>query len=302
MESSIAWIVDRIGELNPLHVKKLRKNIRKSDQQYFDRAGQFLERYSALLKSNGLDLEYGIDCYLKMIADMNYETVRFRETGEYSSKSFDEVNQRVYANPDVMQYYMHGLLLSQFLWKYHYDTLLLFRDIITRHRDAIRTYLEVGGGHGLYVSEATAVIGPSAVYDMVDISQSSLEIARQMTNDSRINFIHSDIFRFEPSGGYDFITMGEVLEHMENPEELLQKVSSLLNPGGRLFITTPTNAPTIDHIYLFRTVGDIRDLIGRSDLVIEEELSLPAEDIPLEQAEELGISVLYCACLKKKNQ
>lgn len=301
MESTITRIVEEIGRQNPLHVKKLRKNLKKADEEYFNRSERFLETYGKLLTSGGKSFDYGIDCYLRMIADMNHETVRFRETGEYSSKSFEEVNKRVYGDPAIMEYYMHGLLLSQFLWKYHYETLLFFISLIEKNKANVHSYLEIGGGHGLYISEAAAIIGSGASYDLVDISQSSLDLARQMTGTSRINFIHSDIFEFHPEEKYDFITMGEVLEHVEDPLSLLRQTASLLKDDGRLFITTPTNAPTIDHIYLFRNVNEIRELVSRSGLVAEEELCLCAEDLPLEQAEEYGISILYCACLKKNN-
>lgn len=301
MESTITNIVERIGVLNPLHVKKLRKNLKKADDTYFNRANRFLETYIKLLSSQDKSLDYGIDCYLRMIADMNHETVHFRETGEYSSKSFDEVNARVYGNPEIMDYYMHGLLLSQFLWKYHYDTILFFNSIISQNKNSIKNYLEIGGGHGLYISEAVSIIGNNSAYDLVDISQSSIELAKQMTGESAIRFIHSDIFKFVPGQYYDFITLGEVLEHVEDPLSLLLKTASFLNENGRLFITTPTNAPTIDHIYLFKNVNEIRELIHRSGLAVEEELSICSEDIPIEQAEESGISILYCACLKKQN-
>lgn len=299
MSNTIELIVEKIGEQNPLHVKKLRRNLKKADGEYLSRANRFLAIYDKLLQAQGKSIDFGIDCYLRMITDMNHETIRFREFNEYSSKSFDEVNVRVYANPGIMEYYMHGLLLSQFLWKYHYDTLLYFNQLLNERRDRIKNYLEIGGGHGLYVSEAAAVLGKDATFTVVDISQSSLDLARQMTEGVDVNFVHSDIFKYHPEVRFDFITMGEVLEHVEDPVALLKATAGLLSEGGSLFITTPTNAPTIDHIYLFRNVAEIRTLIEQSGLQIESELSLCSEDLPLEQAEEMGISILYCACLMK---
>jgi 2-polyprenyl-3-methyl-5-hydroxy-6-metoxy-1,4-benzoquinol methylase len=198
-----------------------------------------------------------------------------------------------------MEYYMHGLLLSQFLWAHHYSILLYFNSIIKRNIDRISNYLEVGGGHGLYISEATLIVGKKAQYDLVDISLSSLGIARKMIQNESINFIHSDIYEFHPEKRYDFITMGEVMEHVEDPVKLLKKLYSLLNDGGRVFVTTPTNAPAIDHIYLFRNADDIRNVIKKAGFSIEDELCIYSEDIDPEIADQYKISMMYAGLLIK---
>lgn len=300
MNIELENIINQIDEKNPLHVKKLRKTIKKMDEAYYNRAQLFFERYKELLKTDNKTLDYAVDCYLQMIADVNYESVIFSETGEYTSKSFEEVNKRVYANPAVMEYYMHGLLLSQFLWVHHYHILLHFNDVINSNKSTIKKYLEVGGGHGLYISEAISIIGKECDYHLVDISSSSLEIAKKMINNSSVNYMLKDVFEYFPEEKYDFITMGEVLEHVEEPVKLLQKLHSLLKDGGKLFITTPTNAPAIDHIYLFRNAQDIRDVIHQAGFNIEIENCIYSEDLPPEVCEEYKISMMYTGLLTKK--
>lgn len=301
MNSELENIVETIAAKNPLHGKKLRKNIKKQDEGYFKRADHFLEKYTRLLHNDGKTLDYGIDCYLQMIADVNYESVQFMETGEYTSKSFDEVNARVYDNPEIMEYYMHGLLLSQFLWTHHYEILLYFNDVITSHRDHIKRYLEVGGGHGLYISEAVKIIGEKAHFDVVDISKSSLDIARKMIANDHVQYTLSDVFKYFPEEKYDFITMGEVLEHVEDPVALLAKLGSLVADNGKIFMTTPTNAPAIDHIYLFRNADDIRRVIDEAGLAIEKEACIYSEDVSPEIAEQYKISMMYVGVLTKKS-
>ena len=300
--TQLETIVEKIALENPLHVKKIRRNLKLLDQPYFERAEKFFSKYSDLLREDGKNMDFGIECYLKMITDMNFETVRFLETEKYSSNSFAEVNQRVYGNPGIMEYYMHGLLLSQFLWKYHYDTLLFFNESIQRHKNGIKNYLEIGGGHGLYLSEAAEILTTHSVYDVVDISESSLALAKRFIENKSVNYFLSDIFEFHPKKKYDFITLGEVIEHVEDPILLLKKVGELLSENGILFLTTPTNAPTIDHLYLFKNVEEIRILLREAGFVIGEERSFCAENLPLETAEEMKISILYCACLSLKNQ
>ena len=300
MKKKLTYIIEQIQIKNLLHSKRILKNLKTFDQEYFDRADAFLLKYEVLLKNDNKSFDYAINCYLQMLADVNFESVQFLKTGEYTSKSFAEVNERVYNNPDVMEYYMHGLLMSQFLWKQHYDILLWFNLMIGMNSRNIKNYLEVGGGHGLYISEALKLIGEQANYDLVDISKSSLTIAEKMISNDVVSLILTDVFKYFPLNKYDFITMGEVLEHVEEPIKLLQKLHTLLSDNGKLIITTPTNAPAIDHIYLFKGAEDIRCVISEAGFDIEEELCVYSEDVSQEIAERFKISMMYAAVLVKK--
>jgi|TARA_B110000881_G_C18597799_1_gene532783 2-polyprenyl-3-methyl-5-hydroxy-6-metoxy-1,4-benzoquinol methylase len=300
MKKNLTYIIEQIQIKNLLHSKRILKNLKTFDQEYFDRADAFLLKYEVLLKNDNKSFDYAINCYLQMLADVNFESVQFLKTGEYTSKSFAEVNERVYNNPDVMEYYMHGLLMSQFLWKQHYDILLWFNLMIGMNSRNIKNYLEVGGGHGLYISEALKLIGEQANYDLVDISKSSLTIAEKMISNDVVSLILTDVFKYFPLNKYDFITMGEVLEHVEEPIKLLQKLHTLLSDNGKLIITTPTNAPAIDHIYLFKGAEDIRYVISEAGFDIEEELCVYSEDVSQEIAERFKISMMYAAVLVKK--
>lgn len=300
MKSKLEYIVDSVCEKNPLHGKKITKNVGKFDDEYFLRANRFLDRYTVLLKENGKTLDDAIEYYLQMIADVNYETIQFIKSGHYTSTSFAEVNERVYDNPDVMEYYMHGLVLSQFLWAHHYEILLYFNKMLNEHKGNIKNYLEVGGGHGLYISEAVHIIGKECNFNLVDISASSLEMARQMVGSALVNYTLNNVFDYASDRKFDFITMGEVLEHVEEPVKLLQKLHSLVADSGKVFVTTPTNAPAIDHIFLFRNANDVRRVIDVAGFKVEEEKCFYAEDLPADLLEKYKISMMYTALLSKK--
>jgi len=301
MENKLEYIINQIGVKNPMHYKKLKKDLSKCDNLFFDRASSFLEKYNKVLTSKNQNLDYAIDCYLKLVKDVKIETDLFILTGEYSSKSFDEVNKRVYENPDIMDYYMHGLLLAQFLWIQNYKMFLFFIDLLNAEHQKINSYLEIGGGHGLYISEAIEILGvENTKFDFVDISISSIELAQNLINNDIVNYIHKDIFDFNPEIKYDFITMGEVLEHVEEPLKLLTKLQSLLNENGRILITTPANAPMIDHIYLFTSVDHIRKILTDAGFNIISEMYAHAEDVTDEVAERFKIPLRYAGCLSFK--
>src|SRR5215475_2574724 len=117
---SFSNVLSKIEVLDPLHSKKIKKDLEDFDATFYKKADAFTDRVEDYLKKQNKDLDYGIDCYLRMIADVRIETMHFARTGEYTSKSFEDANERVYNNPDVMEYYMNALLMSQFLWGHHY--------------------------------------------------------------------------------------------------------------------------------------------------------------------------------------
>lgn len=297
--SRLDYIINYISERNPVHSKKLNKNLPALSDVYHKRAEEFLAKYESLLAEQSKNLDFAIDCYLKMLTDITMETLRFLETGEYSSKSFEEVNRRVYSDPNVMEYYMHALLLSQFLWKHHFEMFNFFTEELTKRKSSAKYYLEIGAGHGLQVAEATKLLGPDSQFTVVDISSTSLNMARRLVDDDRVNFVLSDIFQYKPKQKFDFITLGEVLEHMEKPDALLRCAADLLADHGALFITTPANAPAIDHIYLFRNEDDIRKLIHDANLVVTSEFYRYVEDVDKKTADKYKITLHYGACLKK---
>ena len=299
MDKLLQKVVDRIEEKNPIHAKKIRRNFELAGDGYFEQITPFLKKYDALLQARGKDLDYGVDCYLRMCAEMMYEQVRFQQTGKYSSTSFEEVNARVYNNPEVMEYYMYGLILSDFLWIHHYRAHKFFMEHLPEHRGNVKDYLEIGGGIGLTLSEAMQIFGSEIQYDLVDISPSSIEISKTFVADESVNYHLADIFQFETGKQYDFITMGEVLEHVEDAVGLLKRLAELLKDDGAAFITVPANAPTIDHIYLFRDAGEIRDVIEAAGLRVTRELSVYAEDVDEEKAKKDKIAMLYVAFLEK---
>jgi hypothetical protein len=125
MDDMLQRVVSKIEQLNALHGKKLKKNILTFNENEDNRARWIMSNYATYLQRIGKTVDYGIDCYLKMVGDMLIEQVRFAEADTYSAQSFDEVNQKAYKNPKVMEDYMKALL-PQFLWVHRYKKLSFF--------------------------------------------------------------------------------------------------------------------------------------------------------------------------------
>ena len=301
MQGILQEILNKIATRNPNHAEKLQQNLEVLDNQYQQTANAFFDKYHNYLLKNNMAIDFGIDCYLHMIDDMLEQRFDFIRTGQYSNTSFADVEKRVYGNPEIMNYHMHGLVLAQFLWFDQYDRILFFTDNFRKYNLSKNNYLEIGGGHGLYINEAIKTMPEIAQFEMVDISQSSLDLAQGILNTDKINFYLKNIFDFDATQKYDFITMGEVLEHVEQPLELLQKAGELLNPNGVFYITTPINAPMIDHIYLFNNADEIRSIIRSANFEIIEEKIVISEKITPEKAARQKVPVMFAAFLKKLN-
>jgi len=198
----------------------------------------------------------------------------------------------------VMEYHMYGLVFAQFLWPDQYRRFSFFCDIFPDYVPHIRNYLEIGAGHALYASHAASVLPPDARIDVVDISPSSMELARGMLEGANVSGHLADIFDFAPPYRYDFITIGEVLEHLEDPLRMLKRIRALLNPTGAAYITTPANSAMIDHIYLFNNAGEIREMLRAGGFAIVNETSMYAKKMSPEKAAAQKVALMYAAFVR----
>ncbi|MEO8514078.1 MAG: class I SAM-dependent methyltransferase [Ignavibacteria bacterium] len=298
MPEILEYIVNKISEANPISAKKLKRNYSKFSDQHLTEAEEFLNLYSVYLNSISRNIDYAVDCYLKMTSDMFTERMKFLETGEYSNKFYKDVDEKIYSNPEIMDYHMHGLAIAQFLWPDQYIRFRFFSDNLLKY-SPVNSYLEIGGGHGLYVREAVKLLESKTDFAVIDISQSSLNICENMSEGENVNFILKDIFEYHEEAKFDFITIGEVIEHLEDPLKLLNKIHSILNTGGSVYLTTPVNAPMIDHIYLFNNVDEIKELMMKANFKIIEDVAVYSEDLPEELAIKHKIPLMYACFLKK---
>lgn len=296
----LTMILEYIAEKNPMHYKKLKKNIAFDDAQYVSRAETFFQSFEQVLKRENKDLQFALDCYLRVCKEMMFEQIRFFESGVYSSTSFEEVNQRVYNNPEVMSYYLHGLMLSHYLWNHQYKVLEFFFHNLNRFSGGVKHILEIGAGHGLFTNEIINHLHPGFSYTVVDISETALDMSKAFVKSDIVKYYNQDIYQYEPDRKFDFIIMGEVLEHLEDPLSLMKKLHALGSDNVTAFITAPCNSPTIDHIYLFRNPGEIKALFNDAGWEVAADISAASETKKNLAEGDPMVSVIYGAFLKKK--
>ena len=93
----------------------------------------------------------------------------------------------------------------------------------------------------------------------VDINAEALAFARDLLARepeevrSRVRFVHGDLAQARLlDDRFDTLVMGEILEHLEDPQTLLNRSLDLIRPDGRVIITTPFGYhPDEDHRQAF---------------------------------------------------
>jgi 2-polyprenyl-3-methyl-5-hydroxy-6-metoxy-1,4-benzoquinol methylase len=299
-------ILDAIKK-SPLQKKKMEKYLSTRDEVFFDEAEEFSGKYISYLESENIPIEYAVEAYQKLCNDMMKCQVYFMKTGKYPTSSSEEANQNIYSNEAVMKLYMIGLAISQFFWATHYEMYSCLIGSIRKNSSNIKSYLEIGPGHGLFLNKAIELIGPGSKITAVDISSTSMAITKSIItyfkpDNTNVNYHTIDMLKLNLDEKYDFITMGEVLEHVNFPETLLLKLRDLMNKNARTFVSTCVNCPAIDHVYHFKTVDEIREMFYKCGLIIEEERVAAVEDLPFEEIMKRKITINYCAILKRSDE
>jgi 2-polyprenyl-3-methyl-5-hydroxy-6-metoxy-1,4-benzoquinol methylase len=262
-----------------------------------------LNSYLAFGLGRELSIEYLAECYDLIVKDTMREQLYFQRHGRYRYSSFKEVADAVYFDDEYMRRYMHGLALTAYLWPNHRSLHRYFIGTIPANRDG--RYLEVGPGHGMYMMSAMRKSGYS-IFDGIDISPTSVAMTHDLLESgcfgsfknfriSLQDFLASDISRESCAA----IVIGEVLEHVEDPGRFLVRTREIASDGAFIFITTPINAPAVDHIYLFESYDEIQNLVTGAGLHVVDSLLVPYPELSVEESMEQKLPVNVAMVLGK---
>ena len=228
-----------------------------------------------------------VDRYRRALDDfiaLSEEFVRLQfeldRTGKYPFSTFEEARREVYDNPEVMDgRYLNGLFLSEAFWSNHSKIHAYFVAQFCSANSPSGTVLEVPCGTGIFITEF-ARRNPGWDASAIDLSASAVrfsgEIAR-LNGGLPLTISRQDIFELPRTQTYDRLICGELLEHLEAPKLLLEKLALLTDERGKIFLTTAVWAANIDHIYLFKSAQEVREML-QPFFEIESELVLNVKD------------------------
>lgn len=300
VSSGVASLLEEIVRINPLQSSFIESSIADATADEL----QDLDAYIRFCASRALDIPYLAECYDVIVKDTLREQFYFQRHKRYRYSTFAEVADAVYFDDDYMGKYMHGLAITAWLWPNHRDMHRYFATSIPT--TAQGTYLEVGPGHGVYMMTAMD-LSQYERFEGVDLSPTSVAMttallqSHESVDAARCDIYCGDFLKDElRQKHYDAIVMGEVLEHVEQPLVFLQKIRDLAADDAFIFITTPINAPAVDHIYLFESFDAIEALVVQAGLSVRESKLIPYPGESVEQSVEQCLPINVALVLEKQ--
>lgn len=101
--------------------------------------------------------------------------------------------------------------------------------------------LEIGAGTGRF----TTLFAPKAKsYTVVDLSEQMLSVLSHKLKKLSINNVtiqKGNFLELDFESQFDYIISFSAIEYITNKQQLFSKISTLLKPGGKLYITTAHN-------------------------------------------------------------
>lgn len=239
----------------------------------------------------GSNLDEVVGSYRWMCEKLLEEQLYFRRHGRYRHSSVREVEQSGYLDDPCMVRYHQGLLLSQVLWLNHARVIGAYAAEFLGRAGGRGRLLEVGPGHGLFLALAAGQVGSLSGWD---ISESSLRQARENLLALGVDTV--DLVRHDIRGGpldatFDLVVASELLEHVEDPADVLRSLLGLLEPDGLVFLNVPVNSPAPDHIYLWRSPEEFFDFVTGCGVDILTSLTFPMTGYSEERARRHGYTI-----------
>lgn len=139
----------------------------------------------------------------------------------------------------------------------------------------------------------------------IDIRQEFLDFAWKKHTHGEFQTVLANIIEYRSPEPFDCIVLGEIIEHVAFPDQLLKSVAENLRPGGFLILTTPNGAEFNSPLPTYKQVTNIEELIPRQFhwgdhlfLYTEEELRELMRGQGLEPVEVRKINSSYATQIK----
>ncbi|MCB0332932.1 MAG: methyltransferase domain-containing protein [Bdellovibrionales bacterium] len=257
--------------------KPIDELIAQEGQAYVIGAEKHLERIKTAFPDKPWP-KAAVESYTRFNKEILREELEFKKTGRYAmdEATLAEVCEKVYDNPEVMEaYYLEGLYLTYYFWPHHYDLVQYYTSSFVHRFPGGTTLTEWGVGHG-FLSLLFLEKWKGMKVRAYDISRHSIAYSEQMFRSAGIadvSFHLADILENE-CPQTDALICGELLEHVPDPNLLLQRAAATLAPEGRMFMTAAINAAQEDHVTLFRSDSEVLDLMRAEGFEVESSLTI----------------------------
>lgn len=225
---------------------------------------------------------YGADYKWMCNFFLKYE-MQFRRNKGVEHTDFASIHEKFYKNHEQMGQYMRGLMISQLLWRQHAGAAAFFAQRFIPMLKEGYDYLEIGPGHGLWLSFA-ATDPRCASLSGWDVAEASLGLTRRglasMGIDRPITLDLQDVCAApQARARFDAVVISQVLELVSSPGDAVAHLGASLRPGGLLFINAPTRLVAPDHIRQWKDYREVDALVTVAGMdVVARDLVTPEQD------------------------
>ncbi len=297
-------IINLIIKTFPEHKSSIKRSFYKLEKKDLEII-EYISKFICEISEEKLN-EFVKD-YKWLCKEMIVYQFLFRKNKGYRFKSNKEIFTKIYSEKDYMRKYLNGLLISQIIWSNHYLSTINFVNFIDNFFKN-STFLEIGPGHGLYLSIASKSLNFSKLEGW-DISKTSLLTTK--TNLERISIFEDDNLKLKKidinkaidvkyHDFFDLVVISEVLECVENPSLVLKNIYELLSLNGSLYINFPINSPAPDNIYLLDNIENIEQLLIKNKFQVISKYEFPSMGLSLKDAK-ITQSSISCVMVASKN-
>ena len=130
---------------------------------------------------------------------------------------------------------------------------------VLRHAEGFASLLELGLGHGFAANLFDSHFRRHVV---VEGSPAVIRNFQDRHPECRAQIVESFFESFSTEGQFDVIVMGFILEHVDDPQQILRRYRAFLAPGGKMFLAVP-NAEVLNR-RLGHLAGMLNDLSALS--------------------------------------
>jgi 2-polyprenyl-3-methyl-5-hydroxy-6-metoxy-1,4-benzoquinol methylase len=151
--------------------------------------------------------------------------------GAYLEHTSDS-NIEDYWGDDLVNNAVYSSQVVQSAFRSKFDRYLRQLDRLSSGRKAL---LEVGCGWGMFLAEA---VKHGWTVHGLDVSPQAVELTRRYCPEAAVTHAPLTATTFPP-GAFDVVALWDVIEHVEDPEQLLRCAHGALADRGRLIMETP---------------------------------------------------------------
>jgi len=195
----------------------------------YEEISEYVEKY---VNFNALTLTQVIDIYYDYIVIYNKHCKQFIKSGKYP----------IEIDPNKFE-----------IERLNYDIILLMSVLFTEHRFRIMQLLK----NSKPLEKALFIgLGPGLELYLTKDNTKEVHAFDLSINDYLIHTFpncefNKSYYSNQKTNYFDGIFIIELLEHLEDPYELIQNCYNSLKVGGKLILTTATDIPQFDHLYNF---------------------------------------------------